>query len=111
MQSRWSWRGGGLLRVASEAAGGYESGSKLARTPLAGAWGEQCGLICGSHRPTARVFRQRRNMLRACGRLERGTLLGDQVISDLEGLLRATGRAQVEAILALSTRANGAVTL
>jgi hypothetical protein len=44
MRSRWSWRGGWLLCVASEAAGADESGSKLARTPLAGARGEQGGV-------------------------------------------------------------------
>jgi hypothetical protein len=44
IRSRWSWRGGWLLCVASEAAGGDESGSKLARTPLAGARGEQGGV-------------------------------------------------------------------
>jgi hypothetical protein len=40
-RSRGSWRGERLLRVASDAAGGDQSGSKLARAPLAGARGEQ----------------------------------------------------------------------
>src|SRR5690606_12011580 len=40
------------------------------------------------------------SMLRACGRLKRLALLGDKVVSYLQGLLWATGRAQVEAILA-----------
>ena len=33
-------------------------------------------------------------MLRACGRLQRLAFLGDQVVSDLQGLLRATGRTR-----------------
>jgi hypothetical protein len=44
MLSRWSWRGGRLLCVASDAAGGDQSGSKLAWMPLAGARGEQGGM-------------------------------------------------------------------
>ena len=44
MRSRWSWRGGRLLRVASGAVGGDQSGSELARAPLQGARGEQGGV-------------------------------------------------------------------
>ena len=44
MRSRGSWCGGRLLRVANDAAGGDQSGSERARTPLEGARGEQGGV-------------------------------------------------------------------
>jgi hypothetical protein len=44
VRSCGSWRGGRLLRVASDAAGGDQSDSELARTPLEGARGEQGGM-------------------------------------------------------------------
>jgi hypothetical protein len=44
MRSRGSWRGERLLRVASDAAGGDQSGSERARAPLEGARGEQGGV-------------------------------------------------------------------
>jgi hypothetical protein len=59
MRSRWSWRGGWLLCVASEAAGADESGSKLARTPLAGARGEQGGVSSAAARRGAGRGRRR----------------------------------------------------
>jgi hypothetical protein len=44
VRSCGSWRGGRLLCVASDAAGGDQSDSELARTPLEGARGEQGGM-------------------------------------------------------------------